>query len=87
MESLYNILTHLSDGNINVFDGKIDTKHFGYDHGDGCGCGGDNYRFPRERIDYESDYIYKELYDGVEGPENILWLDLIYNWIEYGREK
>ena len=81
MKRIYNILY----GGIQVPDGKIDTSNF-YNQlspEDCLGYWSDRYKLCMEHVDYESDFIYKEFYDGIEGPEDILWLDLVNKWIKY----
>ena len=73
MESLYNVLQHLLDGNLNVPDGKIDTLHYGYPTEGDYSCV--RYRLCKEHIDYESDYMYEEMYQGITNPGHF-WLDI-----------
>ena len=56
MKRIYNVL----NGNISVPDGKIDTSQYQYDIGSSYNSG--VYRICRERVDYEPDYLWEELY-------------------------
>ena len=72
INTIYNIL----NGNIDAPDGKIDTSNWRWPSDMYGGGNTSRYRFCREKVDYGEDVTHRELYQGIEGPQDLFWLEI-----------